>query len=596
MSRQRLALLFSLLLAALLWFGLGPAFRRVKVPVPHVLAVVLDPYDNPILADYGRYRDALLANDLPALEDLARSSEGYLQLRTLFTLARHDGLGAADRLRYLKQAMALRIHDPLARAETQALWLERAHLAEAAGLPQEAVSAYREALPDQEAADALRRLVTDPYDLSNFFLQARMYAEALKVLGDLSAPSIEAPAYRALGEYDQALDAYQRWLDEFPDSSEARSGRAWTLFYLGRAEEADAAFAALPGPDALYGRGILARRAGEIDRAVRFFCDTGQASRLWYATDLLEAEGRAADAIPIYLELARGGTDYADDAAFRALVLAKRQGEAELAARARALLSAESYLGLVAGETLALPTTSTLPRVEPPVLELAGALVRLHDPEAAIGELEFALRDAEDEATTVAIAEALQAMGEFRQSQRAAEAWIDAGSRDLRTWRLAYPRAYPQLVEDAAARWDITPSLVWAVMRQESRFYPGAVSRTGAKGLMQFMPSTWDWMAELLNEPPGDPFSPGDNIRYGARYLSWLMNYFDGDIERAVPSYNGGQGYIGRLFEAPPVSGDKTEFYRFIDKTETRDFLQKVMYNYRVYQELYGGQLAEGAR
>ena len=308
---------------------------------------------------------------------------------------------------------------------------------------------------------------------------------------------------------------------------------------------------------------------------------------MWGATDLLEAQNRAEDTIPLYLELAGMGSSYADDAAYRALVLAERYGDDAAAQRARALLPAFSYFGLREGLGLGLPQTSSLPELEPPVLALADALMGAHDPEAAVGELLFALRDARGEAATVAIAEKLQALGEFRQSARAAETYIERGSRDLRTWRTAYPRAYPSLVSAQAALREIEPELIWAVMRKESRFYPQAVSHTGAEGLMQFVSLTWDWVAELLGETPGDPFNPEDNIRYGAFYLRWLTDYFGGDLERVVPSYNGGQGYIGRLFESEPIGGDKTEFYRFIDRAEPREYLQSVLLDYEIYKELY---------
>ncbi len=414
-----------------------------------------------------------------------------------------------------------------------------------------------------------------------------MYSRALAALEGRTVPSIEAPAYRALGEYQRALEAYGRWLQEAPSSLEARYGEAWALLSLGRNEEADARFADLPGSDALYGRGVVARREGDVDAAVDLFVQTGEARRLWGATDLLESRGRAEDTIPIYLELASMGSSYADDAAYRALVLAERYGDEAAAQRARALLPAFSFFGLKEGLGLELPQTSSLPAAESPVLALADALMEAHDPEAAVGELRFALRDARGEAETVTIAEKLQALGEYRQSARAAEAYLGRSSRDLRTWRAAYPRAYPSLVNAQAALREIEPELVWAVMRKESRFYPKAVSHTGAEGLMQFVSPTWDWVAELLGETPGDPFDPEDNIRYGAFYLRWLMDYFGGDLERVVPSYNGGQGYIGRLFESAPISGDKTEFYRFIGRAEPREYLQSVLLDYEIYKALY---------
>ena len=509
-------------------------------------------------------------------------------------LVQHPQTSEAERVAFYRRALDLRIDDPLARAETRALWLEHAKLAESVGLEQEAIDGYTRALPLDDAIMGLRRLERDPYKRANAFFQARQYRNALEALGGLAAPSIEAPAYRALGEHHKGLAAYERWLQVEPENETAMLGRAWSLFYLGENQRANEAFSALSDPSAFYGRGLLALRAGDVDGAVNFYRASGVPRNLWFATDLLEERGRTRDAIPVYLELAALPSDYAPEAAYRALILAERHGDLEAAQQAQTLLPARSYLGLLRGTTLNLPRADTLPEVHPEVLELAKALATVNDMDAAIGELLFALRAAEDEATTVAIAETLQLLGEFRQSQRAAAAWLREGSENLRTWKLAYPRAYPEIVALEALRWEVEPELVWAVMRQESAFYPKAVSVSNAQGLMQVVPSTWNWLAELLKETPGDPFDPEDNIRYGTYYLRWLLNYMNGDLELVVPAYNGGQGYIRRLYNAPPVDGNKEQFYRFIDRSETRDYLQKVMLNYRIYQALYrdGGEAA----
>jgi soluble lytic murein transglycosylase len=128
---------------------------------------------------------------------------------------------------------------------------------------------------------------------------------------------------------------------------------------------------------------------------------------------------------------------------------------------------------------------------------------------------------------------------------------------------------------------------VWAIMKQESAFAPFAVSTSNAQGLMQVIPSTWGWLAELQRESPGDPFDPATNIRYGAYYLAWLERLFEGDLELATASYNRGQGYIGRLFASPDIAGDKDELYRYIDALETREYLQIVTLNRDIYRALY---------
>ena len=574
-----LGLVLALLLPALGGRQRPPGFAEVRVST-------VDPYESEVLEPYGRFRDAVAAGDTATLAELA-SGRDFLAYRAALTLARDPALAPAARLGHYQRMLVLRLDDPLARSERRSLHLEMARVAEAAGDAAVAVASYREALPEDEAVEALKRLQTNPYRLANSFLQDRLNRLALEALGGLTAPSIEAPAHRALGEYGPALDAYERWLQEQPGNLDARFGQAWSTYYLGDLDAADSLFAALPGSNALYGRAIIANRQGNLDRAVTLLTQTGEARWLWLATGLLEARDRYQEALPIYLRLARGGSSYADDAAYRALVLAGRLGEGVAAAEAEALVPAGSFFGLKLGKGVVVPEGSTLDDVSPAALELARALIFVNDPEAAVGELLFALRQADTEPETVAIGEMLQSLGEFHRSQRAAQRFVSAGSREARTWRLAYPGAYPELVVREATGQDLEPELLWAIMRQESLFFPTAVSHTNAKGLMQVIPSTWNWLADLQNEPPGDPFDPADNIRYGAYYLGFLMNYLDDDPELVVSSYNRGQGYIKRLFEGPVVGQDKDELYREIDAFGTREYLQRVMVNYEIYKALY---------
>lgn len=589
--RLRLVLRISLALAVLAWLfiqsPLNPLARGIAIPIPRVYAVVSDPFQDPYLHLYGRYRTALLADDVAALQALLAEAAGsYLEYRTLLTLARNPQLPAGERYVYFERAMAVRINDPLARLATRELLLEQARLAEAAGLVPAAINHFAAALPAPEAFTALRRLETRPLVLANIFLQARQHRNALSALDGRLAPSIEAPAYRAIGEHERALDAYQRWLNEEPGNVTALFGRAWSLFALGRNAEAERAFSELSGANALYGLALLANRVGDLDRAVTLLRQSGEARHLWLATDLLEGRGRSRDALPIYLDLARGGSSFADDAAHRTLVLAERLGQAELAAQALALLPEHSFFGSLRGKPVKPALVDTLAAPELEVMALARLLMRVGDREAAIGELLFALRNAADEASIVALGEALQALGEYRQSARAARQW-QPRSLERRTWQLAYPQAYAELVEREAEAWQVEPALIWAVMRQESAFYPQAISVADAQGLMQVIPSTWAWLAELLREAPGDPFDPATNIRYGVHYLRRLMDRFAGDVELVAAAYNRGQGYISRLYQGEVVNGDRDEFYRFIDALETREYLQIVLHNYQVYRLLY---------
>ena len=583
MPSRRDLILLLLVVNAVVW--LLPRDRSPSGAVLH--AAAYDPYQTDILAPYAELRDAIGTGDTISLRDIASGSD-YRAYRAALALAQDFTLPAALRLEAFDRVLALRVDDPLAPEETRALHLEIGRIAENAGRRDRALEAYRAALPDPAAKDGVERVEPDPYRRANAFLQARMYRPALDALGERTAPSIEAPVHRALGAHERALDAYRRWLIEQPGSDAAQLGIAWSHYYLGDWDAAATSFAALAGPDARYGEALAVRRQGNLDRAVELVRATGSASRMWLATDWLEAAGRHAEALDLYLEIAHAdpGSSFADDAAYRAYVIANRLGRPEQAAAARASIPAESFFSLQLGGTFEVPERSDLDVVKPDVVTLAHALTSVHDVEAAVGELRFALRDAATLAEGVPIAEMLQTMGDWRQSQRWAAGRV-FGSDDLRLWQLAWPQAYPDVVQAEAEANSVDPELVWAVMRQESAFYPRARSRSNAQGLMQVIPSTWDWLAELQGEAPGNPWDPADNVRYGAFYLRYLLDYFRGDMQLAVSSYNRGQGYIRRLFEGPDVAGDMDELYRKIDALETREYLQRVMVNYEVYRGLY---------
>jgi soluble lytic murein transglycosylase-like protein len=92
----------------------------------------------------------------------------------------------------------------------------------------------------------------------------------------------------------------------------------------------------------------------------------------------------------------------------------------------------------------------------------------------------------------------------------------------------------------AAQRHGVPPDLALAIARTESGFDPHAISRTGAMGLMQLMPST----AAMLEVD--DPFDPRDNADGAARYLRTLLARYGADVRRAVAAYNAGPGRVPR--------------------------------------------------
>jgi soluble lytic murein transglycosylase-like protein len=109
----------------------------------------------------------------------------------------------------------------------------------------------------------------------------------------------------------------------------------------------------------------------------------------------------------------------------------------------------------------------------------------------------------------------------------------------------ASPGDIDNAIEQAAARHNVDPNLVRAVVKVESNFNPNAVSRKGAMGLMQLMPST----ARQLKVK--NPFDPEQNVDAGVRQLKQLLESYDGDIKLTLAAYNAGAGAVARSSGVP---------------------------------------------
>lgn len=107
---------------------------------------------------------------------------------------------------------------------------------------------------------------------------------------------------------------------------------------------------------------------------------------------------------------------------------------------------------------------------------------------------------------------------------------------------LARIRDVQPIVERAAQRHRLDPSLINGVIWVESRFDTRAKSSAGARGLMQLMPSTAAWLAESMGHRRGRAFDPEFNVAAGAYYLDRLINRYRGDLRWALVAYNAGPG------------------------------------------------------
>jgi hypothetical protein len=125
--------------------------------------------------------------------------------------------------------------------------------------------------------------------------------------------------------------------------------------------------------------------------------------------------------------------------------------------------------------------------------------------------------------------------------------------------RISRPCNYDGIIERVAREQVLDPRLVKSVMLVESGFNPLAESRKGARGLMQLMPGT----ARAYGVR--NSFNAEQNVRGAARYLTYLLNLYDGDLEQTLAAYNAGEGAVERYGGIPPY--DETVLY--VHKTLT---------------------------
>jgi soluble lytic murein transglycosylase-like protein len=140
---------------------------------------------------------------------------------------------------------------------------------------------------------------------------------------------------------------------------------------------------------------------------------------------------------------------------------------------------------------------------------------------------------------------------------------VDPNYKQLAQGRVVTSAAIDKAIEDAAAKHNVDPNLVRALVKVESNFNPSAVSRKGAMGLMQLMPAT----AKELKV--SNPFDPAQNVDAGVRHLKGLLNNFNGDVSLSLAAYNAGQGAVQRNRGVPPYA-------------ETRNYVRRIT-------SLYGG-------
>jgi len=158
-------------------------------------------------------------------------------------------------------------------------------------------------------------------------------------------------------------------------------------------------------------------------------------------------------------------------------------------------------------------------------------------------------------------------------------------------WQRRYPRSFKEEVEQSAARHGVDPHLIWALMTVESSHNPWAISRVGARGLMQVMPHTGQLSADRLSWPYfGSPllFEPEVAVEMAAWYFKELSSNFKGQLPLAMAAYNAGPHRVKVWLE---VKGDLPldELIEEIPYAQAREYAKKVTRHLALYRRIYQG-------
>jgi len=177
--------------------------------------------------------------------------------------------------------------------------------------------------------------------------------------------------------------------------------------------------------------------------------------------------------------------------------------------------------------------------------------------------------------------------------------WMNAFLRQCEEQHIAeqewidrhYPLVYRSLIEKYAEEYNLSPAYVSAIIMNESSFNPKAQSGAGARGLMQLMPDTAEWIARKL-QVEGYAFErmldPESNIRFGCWYLNYLSRLFRGDPVAVTAAYHAGQGQVKIWLSDPLLSEDGYTITRAsLPEGPTKNYVGRVTRDYGIYQEKY---------
>ena len=350
--------------------------------------------------------------------------------------------------------------------------------------------------------------------------------------------------YQAHDDETRAVQAYQQLAKRFPNTGLARDAQwrqGWMAYQRGDFRQAESQFS------------TLARRARGTPE--------GESGLYWQARSL-ERQGKHQDANGVYRQLLERYSH-----SYYALWAERRLGRAPQP--------------LPLGPAL----TATRPKLS---AKLARSYERSQELRK-VGLIDFARHELDRLKQAAPRSRTFRhfLLVEYNRLEGHGQALrLAQGLNQTQRRRYDFPRAHwDTLTEHTSAR-QLDPYLVLALIRQESLFDPEAVSPARAYGLMQLLPST---AASVAIVPSGEGLPLTDaafNIKLGTTYLRQLLDRYQNNLIMAVAAYNAGETAVEK-WQARFPNAEPDEFVENISYRETRNYVKKVLSNYRIYVRLY---------
>jgi soluble lytic murein transglycosylase len=467
-------------------------------------------------------------------------------------------------------------------------WIGKAQALAAQGTIDTALAAYRtlpDALPDHPRAPAAL------WNAAELLQDVGRWPEAAEVFLDLAAryPNDEGAP---LARFNAGLLYYRAYVEQGlpteapPSEALAHAQQAWWDLVAWYPADDNAQGALFWLGKTYLEAGAQVSATETLSRAVAFAPWNYYGLR---AADLMEDRAPFATTGPLVLP----SWSDSDPSAFQCSSYAE-QVETELWLASWLGIGPTKTLEIQNGAlSLATPSPALL---NDPRLRRGQLLLRMGHFNEAREQLE-ALREAtvDDALTQYQLALLFRDMGLYRSSIiAAATVWRHSPSFDVTTLPrflgcLIYPTYFSDLVASNAARFDLHPLVIYALLRQESLFEGFATSYAAAHGLMQVIPSTGASIAAALGWPPDyetpDLYRPMVSVRFGIWYLAQQRDRFDGNLYAAMAGYNGGPDNAARWLEA--ANGDTDLFVELIGFRETRTYVRRITEHFAKYRWLY---------